>query len=73
MAYRTQNEWKNLNEIQNKRWHAKKNTAIIKIPACTLPEVQLLLTECVIDVHYIPCKEHDDPQSNHNRAIRLVT
>lgn len=36
----------------------------MKIPACTLPVVQLLMTKCVVDIHYIPCKEHDDPQSN---------
>lgn len=43
-----------------------------KIAARTPPVVQLLMTKCVVDIHYIPCKEHDDPQSNKYRTLLLV-
>lgn len=42
-------------------------------PAGTLPVLQLLVTKRVVDVHYIPAKERDDPQSDKYRTLLLVT
>lgn len=55
---------KNINVYVEKikiKWQAKKHRTTIKICACTLPVVQLFMTKCVVDIHDVPSKEHDDP------------
>lgn len=43
------------------KWQAKKHRTTRKVFAGTLPVVQLFMTKCVVDIHDVPSKEHDDP------------